>query len=62
MRSEVVHVPAHEQDDKHDDHNGSEADKHGELLSLSAGLTTVSQDGGRETRAEARWRARVVSA
>ena len=47
-------MPAQEQDDKdddHDDNNGSEADKHGVLLSLSAGLTTVSQDGW-ETRAE----------
>jgi hypothetical protein len=47
-------VPAQEQDkkhDDHDDHDDSEADKHGLLLSLSADLTTVSQDGGRETRA-----------
>jgi hypothetical protein len=47
-------VPAHEQDGKHDDHDDnddSDADKHGLLLSLSAGLTTVSQDGGRETLA-----------
>ena len=41
-------MPAHEQDDKHDDHDGSEAEKHGLLLSLSAGLTAVSPDGGRE--------------
>ena len=47
-------MPAQEQDkkhDDHDDHDDSEADKHGLLLSLSADLTTVSQDGGRETRA-----------
>ena len=47
-------MPAHEQDGKHDDHDDnddSDADKHGLLLSLSADLTTVNQDGGRETRA-----------
>ena len=47
-------MPAHEQDDKHDDHDNnddSEADKHGYSSRLSADLTTVSQDGGRETRA-----------
>jgi hypothetical protein len=54
LRRRAGSVPAQEQDDKHDDHDDhddSEADKHGLLLSLSAGLTTVSQDGGRETRA-----------
>jgi hypothetical protein len=58
-------VTAQEQDEKHDEHDehdDSEADKDEVLLSLSADLMAVGQDGGRETWARRDGGAPVVSA